>query len=180
MAVYTVGSHRLAGGVDTDSDTVLGVRLDAVLQTLENLHVGSVGPYTDGPHNPEHWIHFTDPANGIDVRITLQVRDRGISVSVPAQNRVCLTWLEGVGVYLDRYNEFISAAAPPPITEAIIVRTEELYGDTRYLFTYQSSDLGALHRTMNFRAPYAAHIARFLDSLLGTAVEQALIESNII
>jgi hypothetical protein len=178
MAVFTVGSHRLTGGVDTDSDTVLAVRLDAVLQTLENLHVGSVEPYTGG--DPEHSIHFTDPVNGIDVRITLQVRDRGISVSVPAQNRVCLTWLEGVGVYLDRYNEFISAATPPPITEAIVVRTEELYGDTRYLFTYQSSDPGALHRTMNFRAPYAAHIARFLDSLLGTAVEQALVENNII
>jgi hypothetical protein len=177
MAFNTMGSHLPAGGVDTDSDGVLNMRLLAVMDTVEGLHTGSVLPYIGGP-NPEHGLHYTDPARGTDVTLTLQVRDRAIRVSVPLSNRVCVDWLYELRLYMQNYRAFLADAHPSDVFDGEVIRDDGEYGETRYLFTYRSTGPGVDGKTMDFASQYASHIARFLDTLLdsrdGASIEDAL------
>jgi hypothetical protein len=181
MAVNTVGFHRDTPRVlvDADSDAILNMRLSTVLEKLERRHAGTVKSYVGGP-NPERTLHFRDEDDDMDVRATLQVRDhpKGIWVMVPMENQACIEWLDGDTLAKREYDNFIRDAHPADIFEGITVRDEALYGPTRYLFSYTSSGPGRHNKTMTFVAQYAAHIARFLDSLLCIAIEESLTEPD--
>ena len=71
MAFNTMGSHLPAGGVDTDSDGVLNMRLLAVMTAVEGLHTGSVLPYIESGPLP--------PAGSADTKL------------MPFSYRACLT-----------------------------------------------------------------------------------------